>query len=58
MQARFHVKRQTIHQWIADNRIFPVYIDGTTRFYLPDVEKLEKWREEKQGSEENKTYLV
>ena len=58
MQERFHVKRQTIHQWIADNKIFPVYIDGTTRFYLPDVEKLERWREEKQKNEKNKTYLV
>ncbi len=38
---RFQVKRQTIHQWISDGLITPVYIDGTTRFYQPDVERLQ-----------------
>jgi hypothetical protein len=58
MQERFQVKRQTIHQWIGESKIFPVYIDGTTRFYLPDVEQLQKRREIKQKSGKNKTHLV
>ena len=58
MQERFQVKRQTIHQWIAESKIFPVYIDGTTRFYRPDVEKLQQRRESKQKSDKNRTLLV
>jgi hypothetical protein len=55
MQERFQVKRQTIHQWIGESKIFPVYIDGTTRFYQPDVEQLQKRRKLKQKSDIKKT---
>jgi hypothetical protein len=58
MQQRFQVKRQTIHQWIGESKIFPVYIDGTTRFYQPDVEQLQKRRDIKQQSNKNMTRLV
>jgi hypothetical protein len=42
LMERFQVSRQTIHQWIEDRKITPVYVDGTTRFYLPDVERLQQ----------------
>lgn len=42
LMEHFQVSRQTVHQWIEDRKIIPVYVDGTTRFYLPDVERLKQ----------------
>lgn len=41
LRERFQVRRQTIHQWIARGLITPVYVNGETRFFLPDVERLQ-----------------
>jgi hypothetical protein len=40
LRERFQVRRQTIHQWVARGLITPVYWNGETRFFLPDVERL------------------
>jgi hypothetical protein len=40
LRERFQVRRQTIHQWIDRGLITPVYVNGETRFFLPDVERL------------------
>ena len=42
LRERFQVRRQTIHQWVNAGRITPVYVNGETRFFLPDVEKLQQ----------------
>jgi hypothetical protein len=41
LRERFQVRRQTIHQWVARGLITPVYVNGETRFFLPDVERLQ-----------------
>jgi hypothetical protein len=47
MRARFGVKRQTVHQWIAEGLIAPVYINQTARFPLQEVERLQARREQR-----------
>jgi hypothetical protein len=52
LRERFGVKRQTIHLWIEEGRITPAYLsNGETRFFLPDVERLEENRAPKNSSD-------
>lgn len=44
MRNLFNVERQTIHQWIEDGLIFPVYHEGAPLFYRKDVDTLQKNR--------------
>ncbi len=47
MRNLFNVERQTIHQWIEDGLIFPVYHEGAPLFYRKDVDRLQKKRAKK-----------